>query len=185
MSARVCFALVALAASALAGCGEANMAVQRKTQTWDSSPFLPNKMALQPPVPGTVARNAPNQPSPQPKVITAALLERGHEEYDIYCTPCHGLTGAADGMIVQRGFPKPPLFTSDRLMKAKAQLFYDTITFGKGVMYSYADRVSPPDRWAVVAYLRALQLSQRPTVASLPPEDRAKLDNDAPNGDAR
>lgn len=79
-------------------------------------------------------------------------------------------------MVVQRGFPKPPSFTDARLMKAKAQHFYDVITDGKGAMYSYADRVPPADRWAVVAYIRALQVSQRPDVASLTAEDRAKLD---------
>lgn len=168
--------LVTLAAGALGGCGKLDMFAQRKSDTWDRNEFLPNKTSMQPPVPGTVARNEPNQPVPAPKTITAALVERGHERYDIFCTPCHGLTGAGDGMIVQRGFPKPPPYTDARLMKAKAQHFYDVITDGKGAMYSYADRVSPADRWAVVAYIRALQVSQRPDLASLTADDRAKLD---------
>ena len=164
------------AALCLAACGDADMYAQHKSATWDGSPFLPQKTSMQPPVPGTVPRDEPNQPVPPPQTITAALIERGHERYNIFCTPCHGLTGAGDGMIVQRGFPRPPSFTSDRLMNAKAQLVYDTITNGKGNMYSYAERVPPGDRWAIVAYIRALQLSQRPVLASLPAEDRAKLD---------
>lgn len=165
---------------ALAGCGEANMFTQGKSQTWDRNEVLPKKTSMQPPVAGTVPRDEPNQPVPQPPTITAALVQRGHERYDIYCTPCHGLAGNADGMIVQRGFPKPPLFTSDRLMKAKSQLFYDAITNGKGAMYSYADRVPPPDRWAIAAYIRALQISQKPVVADLPPPDQAALKKGEP-----
>ena len=171
---------VALWAAALGGCDDANMYAQRKSNTWDSSAFLPQKTSMQMPVAGTVPRDEPNQPVAQPQTITAALIERGHERYDIFCTPCHGITGAGDGMIVQRGFPKPPSFISDRLMSTKAQLIYDAITDGKGLMYSYAERVPPADRWAIVAYVRALQLSQRPEVAALPPEDRVKLDSGSP-----
>ena len=169
-----------LAALALAGCDQANMYTQGKSKTWDRSDYLAKDTTMQLPVPGTVPRDEPNLPIAQPPTITAALVERGHERYDIFCTPCHGLAGNADGMIVQRGFPKPPLFTSDRLMHAKAQLFYDAITNGKGVMYSYADRVPPPDRWAIAAYIRALQLSQKPVVAALPAPDQAALKKGAP-----
>ena len=126
-------------------------------------------------------RDPPNQPVPAPTVITAALVARGHEQYEIFCTPCHGLAGNGDGMIVQRGFPKPPPLTSDRLMTAKAQLFYDAITNGKGAMYSYAAQVPPADRWAMVAYIRALQLSQKPVLADLSSEDRSKLDQSEPS----
>ena len=79
-------------------------------------------------------------------------------------------------MIVQRGFPQPPSFYATRLRQAKASVFYDAITNGHGVMYSYADRVTPADRWAVIAYIRALQLSQDAQVAALPEPDRAKLE---------
>ena len=165
---------------ALAGCDQANMYTQGKASTWDRNEFLADKSAMQQPVPGTVPRDEPNRPVPQPATITVALLERGHQRYDIFCTPCHGLAGNADGPIVQRGFPKPPLFTSDRLTTAKAQVFYDVMTNGKGAMYSYADRVPPSDRWAIAAYIRALQLSQKPVVADLPSDEQAKL-----NGSAR
>ena len=148
---------------------------QRKSDTWDRSEFLPKRTSMQPPAPGTVPRDEPNLPVPQPPVVTAALIERGHERYDIFCTPCHGYAGNADGMIVRRGFPKPPLFTSEKLMKAKARHFYDVISNGKGAMYSYADRVPPADRWAIAAYIRALQLSQAPTVADLSADERKKL----------
>ena len=170
-------ALLALgcAALALAGCDQADMYKQGKSNTWDRSDFLPNKSSMQLPVAGTVPRDEPHQVVPQPAMVTVALIERGHQRYDIFCTPCHGLAGNADGMIVQRGFPKPPRFTEDRLMKAKAQHFYDVLTHGKGAMYSYADRVPPADRWAIVAYIRALQLTQRPVLANLPAEDQAKL----------
>ena len=170
---------LACAALALAGCDQANMYSQGKSATWDRSDFLKKHMSMQAPVPGTVARDTPNQPVPAPKVITAALVARGHEQYDIFCSPCHGLAGNADGMIVQRGFPKPPPFTSDSLMKAKAQLFYDTISNGKGDMYGFAYTVPPTDRWAIVAYVRALQVSQKPVVADLSPDDKAKLDGGA------
>lgn len=174
------FAGVVLSALLLAGCGDANMYMQKKTLTWDRNDVLPNKTAMQLPVVGTVPRDEPYQPVAQPQTITAALVERGHEQFDIFCTPCHGLNGAGDGMIVQRGFPRPPNFTDDRLMKAKAQLFYDTMTNGKGAMYSYADRVAPADRWAVAAYIRALQLSQKPIIADLSAEDQRKIDQGVP-----
>ena len=173
-------AALLVAALALAGCGDANMYAQKKVLTWDRNDVLPNKTAMQLPVTGTVARDEPGQAAPQPQTITAALVERGHQQYDIFCTPCHGLTGAGDGMIVQRGFPHPPPFTDDRLMKVKAQHIYDTITDGKGAMYSYADRVSSADRWAVAAYIRALQLSQQPVVADLSSDEKLKIDKGVP-----
>ena len=164
----------------LAGCGDANMYAQKKVLTWDRNDVLPNKTAMQLPVVGTVPRDEPYQPVQQPQTITAALVERGQQQFGIFCTPCHGLTGAGNGMIVQRGFPHPPPFTDDRLMKAKAQHFYDVITDGKGAMYSYADRVTPADRWALAAYIRALQLSQKPVVADLSSDDKLKIDKGIP-----
>lgn len=95
-----------------------------------------------------------------PPTATPQLLDRGRERFGIFCSPCHGLDGGADGIIVARGFPRPPSFHSARLRAAPAQLFFDTITNGYGAMYSYADRVPPSDRWAIIAYIRALQLSQ-------------------------
>jgi mono/diheme cytochrome c family protein len=110
-----------------------------------------------------------------PHPVTRALLERGRERFDIYCSPCHSIAGDGDGLVARRGFPHPPSYHIDRLRQAPDRHFYDVITHGYGVMYSYADRVSPPDRWAIVAYIRALQLSQAAPTASLPPGARAKL----------
>lgn len=114
------------------------------------------------------------RPVPAPPV-TLALLERGEERFRIYCTPCHSELGDGHGMIVQRGFPPPPSYHIARLREAPVQHFYDVITHGHGAMYSFANRVQPRDRWAIAAYIRALQLSQHATVADLAPEQRAAL----------
>jgi mono/diheme cytochrome c family protein len=97
-----------------------------------------------------------------PYPVDMALLARGRERFDIYCAPCHSPVGDGDGMIARRGFPHPPSYHSDRLRNAPDRHFYDVITNGYGVMYPYGDRVAPEDRWAIVAYIRALQLSQDP-----------------------
>ena len=164
-----------LALLALAACKREDMYVQGKSYTWDRSNFFPKQQSMQKPVPATVARAELNLPVPQPATITAAMLARGHERFDIFCSPCHGRSGDGQGMIVQRGFPQPPSFYSQRLRKAKASLFYDTITHGHGVMYSYADRVPSADRWDIIAYIRALQFSQDAEVASLDAPDKARL----------
>ena len=121
----------------------------------------------------------PDSPKPltarNPLPINHQTLERGQQRFDIYCAPCHGRTGPGDGMIVQRGFPHPPSYFSDTLMHAPNQLFYDVISHGYGAMYSYADRVAPADRWAIVAYIRALQASMNGQVADVPPERRGAL----------
>ena len=95
-----------------------------------------------------------------PMPVTRELLTRGRERYEIYCSVCHGPTGDGNGMIVQRGFPQPPSYHDQRLRDAPIGHFVDVITHGYGVMYSYASRVAPEDRWAIAAYIRALQLSQ-------------------------
>jgi mono/diheme cytochrome c family protein len=111
------------------------------------------------PAQDTVAWNdAPVRPPP----LTPELLQRGQERFRIDCTPCHSELGDGHGMIVQRGFPAPPSYHIDRLRNAPTQHFYDVITHGYGAMYSFAGRVAPSDRWAIAAYIRALQLSQHP-----------------------
>lgn len=109
-----------------------------------------------------------------PPPATPALLKRGQNRFDIYCSPCHGLDGKGNGPVVARGFPHPPSYFDARLMSAPASEFYDAITQGYGVMYSYASRVAPRDRWAIIAYIRALQLSRHATTAQAP-EAREKL----------
>jgi mono/diheme cytochrome c family protein len=95
-----------------------------------------------------------------PAPVTREMLARGRERFDVYCAVCHGRTGEGNGMIVQRGFPQPPSFHEQRLRDAPVGHFFDVITNGYGVMYPYASRVAPEDRWAIIAYIRALQLSQ-------------------------
>lgn len=115
-----------------------------------------------------------SRPVPAPP-LTMALLRRGQERFRIYCTPCHSELGDGHGMVVQRGFPAPPSYHTARLRNAPVQHFYDVITHGYGAMYSFAYRVQPADRWAIAAYIRALQRSQNATVADLTPEQKAKL----------
>ena len=110
-----------------------------------------------------------------PLPVTLALLERGQQRFDIYCAPCHGLSGHGDGMIVRRGFPAPPSYHTDRLRNAPDSHFYQVISHGYGVMYPYADRIDPHDRWAIVAYIRALQLSQHAPRDRLTPQDLSRL----------
>ena len=166
----------ALALLCLSGCKREDMYTQGYSKTWDRNSFFANGRSMRQPVAGTVARDAPNGPAPEPATIDAAMLARGENRYEIFCTPCHGRAGHGNGMIVQRGFQRPPSLVDGTLRDAKAQVFYDSITNGYGGMYSYATRVSPTDRWAIVAYIRALQLSQDADPASLPPQDRAKLE---------
>jgi mono/diheme cytochrome c family protein len=122
---------------------------------------------------GTVARD--DTPAPKPPPVTEAVLARGQERFDIYCAPCHGRLGDGNGMIVQRGFPRPPSYHIDRLRQAPIEHFYDVISNGYGVMYSYAVRVAPADRWAIVAYIRTLQASHDAKLADVPASERGAL----------
>jgi mono/diheme cytochrome c family protein len=109
-----------------------------------------------------------------PLPITRQLLERGQEQYDIYCAVCHGTTGEGNGMVPQRGFYPPPSYYNPRLINETDSHFYDVITNGYATMFSYSDRVSPDDRWAIVAYIRAMQLAveQSPGLASEMPKPK-------------
>ena len=110
-----------------------------------------------------------------PLPVTKELLERGQQRYDIYCSMCHGYSGEGNGIVVQRGFPAPPSFHSAHLRNAPVGHYFDVMTNGYGVMYSYADRVKPADRWAIAAYIRALQRSQNATIADVPNSERAQM----------
>ena len=107
------------------------------------------------PSPATIRRR-----DEAPPAVDLALVQHGKERFDIFCSPCHGYAGYGDGMVVERGFPAPPSFHNNRLRQMPASEIFDTISNGHGVMYSYADRVPSKDRWAIAAYVRALQLSQ-------------------------
>ncbi|MEK6320604.1 MAG: cytochrome c [Acidobacteriota bacterium] len=131
-----------------------------------------------------VASPQVGQPSPQvyqgfvtefPMPITEADLDRGQERFNIFCSVCHGRLGDGLGMIVKRGFRKPPSFHDERLRNAPIGYFFDVQTNGFGAMFDYASQIPPEDRWRIIAYIRALQLSQRATIADVPPSDRDKL----------
>jgi cytochrome c553 len=111
-----------------------------------------------------------------PMPVTREVLLRGQERFNIYCAPCHGRTGEGNGMIPQRGYPAPPSYHTERLRAVPVGHFFDVMTRGYGVMYSYANRVEPADRWAIAAYLRALQLSHDAKISDVPNEDRAQLE---------
>jgi mono/diheme cytochrome c family protein len=156
-------------ASLLAGCGR-SMTEQRKLTTYSPTALWPDGTSARPLPADVVAQGDVERAATakNPPVVTEALLARGRGRFDIFCAPCHGLAGDGDGVIVNHGFPAPPSYHIDRLLAAPAQHFYDVITDGYGVMFSYADRVQPHDRWAIAAYIRALQLSRRARVAEVP-----------------
>jgi mono/diheme cytochrome c family protein len=158
-----------------------NMYDQPRYKPMRASGLFADGSSARPPVPGSVAassgvlagtssgrvgaelestraRDEAAQQNPYP--ITMALLRHGRERFDIYCAPCHSPVGDGDGMVARRGFPHPPSYHIDRLRSAPDRHFFDVMTQGYGVMRPYADRVAPEDRWAIVAYIRALQLSQ-------------------------
>ena len=164
-------------AGLLAGCDQPRMADQPKYEPYENAPDWPDNQSARQPVEGTVARgDALNPPDRMPFEVDRALLERGQERYEVFCTPCHGRAGNGDGMIAQRGFPNPPTFHQPRLRQVRLRYVYDVITNGFGVMYSYADRVPPDDRWAIAAYIRVLQYSQYAPADELTPEQRQRLE---------
>ena len=158
-----------LAALLLAGC-DLSMTQQPKYTPETPSQFWANGASARPIPANTVAQGdlAREAAAKNPPPVTLALLARGQQRFDMFCSPCHGLSGYGDGMVVQRGFPHPPSFYSQRLLAADVRHFFNVQTKGFGVMYSYADRVSEADRWAIAAYIRALQVSQHATLAMAP-----------------
>jgi mono/diheme cytochrome c family protein len=111
-----------------------------------------------------------------PMPVTAEMMARGQERFNVFCSPCHGRTGDGTGMIVQRGFRKPPSYYEDRLVNAPVGYLFDVMTNGFGAMQDYSAQVPVADRWAIAAYLRALQLSRRGTMDDVPADRRAELD---------
>jgi hypothetical protein len=178
---------LALAALVFSGC-RLDMHVQPKYLPYEPSTFFDDGRSERPPVPGTVARGHLHLDellytgkengvlsNRFPFPITRADLERGREQFNIFCTPCHDYTGGGRGMIVQRGFPPPPSYHIDRLRNASVGHFFDVMTNGFGSMYSYAARVTPEDRWRIAAYIRALQLSEHAAITDIPASERGKL----------
>lgn len=167
--------ILLLAALCLAAC-EQNMDVQPKYSEYSRAPAFRGSVLRSPPA-GAVARDdlARDRAATEKPALSTALLERGAERFGIFCSPCHGAGGDGNGIIVERGMPRPTSYHDGRLRAADDQHFFDVITNGYGAMYSYASRVPPRDRWAIVAYVRALQLSRHASIEDVPPEQRSKL----------
>jgi mono/diheme cytochrome c family protein len=170
------FLFLALAMLAI-GCGE-NMSEQGKVKPFRGSALFSGGRGARAAPEGSIARGDLEREATlatRPP-MTAALMARGQERFTIFCAPCHGPRGDGDGMIVQRGMPAPPSYHERRLRDAADRHLIDVVTNGYGAMYSYASRVPPADRWAIVAYIRALQLSQDAALGSLTPELRARAE---------
>jgi len=183
--------LVGVVVLAAAGCRQ-DMHNQPKAIPLRESMFFKDTSSARPVVEGTIARGTLQDDAAfftgkagaeavdaLPFALTAEVLDRGEQRYNIYCTPCHGLSGGGDGMIVRRGYRQPPSYHIDRLRTAPIGHFYDTITNGFGAMPDYRAQIAPRDRWAIAAYIRALQLSQHASAAELSPEERQKLSQPA------
>lgn len=166
----------ALFAIVLAGCDQ-NMEEQPVGRSYSQAPMLGGS-EMRPPPPGSVAQDdaARERAMKQKPALAPALLARGRDRFDIFCSPCHGRTGQGNGIIVRRGMPHPTSYHDPRLLAADDQHFFDVITNGYGAMYSYAMRVPPHDRWAIVAYIRALQLSRHAALTDVPSDERNKLE---------
>jgi len=178
------FVLLALL---VVGCRQ-KMSYQPRYDPLEPSDFFADHMAARPRIAGTVARGelstnpfmdtgkiggADGDGFPMP--VTPQVLDRGEERFNIYCSPCHGRMGDGNGMIPSRGFRHPPSFHTDVLRTAKTGHFFDVMTNGFGSMPTYAPQVPVSDRWAIIAYIRALQLSQNASVAQVPADKRAQL----------
>ena len=162
---------------------------QPKYEPLEKSAFFDDQRASRPFVEGTVARGhlrdnpeyfagkvGDQHVTSFPIPVTEELVRRGESRYNIFCTPCHDLVGNGLGIVVQRGFKRPPSFHIDRLRQSPPGYFYDAITNGFGTMSSYAEQIPVRDRWAIVAYIRALQLSQHATIDLVPEEKRKELE---------
>ncbi|WNO52717.1 c-type cytochrome [Stakelama saccharophila] len=153
--------LLAVAAGTLAAGCDLSMKNQPRNDRMESPTLWPGGPQRAPPPAGTVAFEdiARDRALAYAPPITAALLERGQQRYAIYCSVCHGERGEGDGIVVRHGFPAPPSYHTERLRDAPPRHIVDVITDGYGVMYSYADRVPPTDRWAIAAYVKTLQVA--------------------------
>jgi mono/diheme cytochrome c family protein len=182
---------VAAVALAVAGCRQ-DMHDNPRYEPLEATTFFANGQASRMLVANTVARGTLREDTHLnegkvdgqlattfPMPVTADVMARGQERFNVFCSPCHGKTGSGNGMVVQRGFRAPPSYHEDRLRTAPVGYFFDVMTNGFGAMQDYASQVPVADRWAIAAYIRALQLSQRATVADVPVNRRADLDRPA------
>ena len=184
--------VVAATLSACAGCTP-DMADQPRYEPLEASEFFADGLSARPRIAGTVARGELQLNShfergvvdgqlaqSLPMEVDAALLERGQERYNIYCSNCHDRVGSGRGMVVQRGFPQPPSYHIDRLRGVPSGYVFDVITSGLGRMPEHGSMIKPADRWAIVAYVRALQLSQFADLSMLSDGDRRQLEQATP-----
>ncbi|BCS31137.1 hypothetical protein TBR22_A03370 [Luteitalea sp. TBR-22] len=194
-AARVAAACGLLLAGALvAGCRQ-DMHDTPRYEPLEESDFFADKRAMRPIPEGTVARgnlrenevfytgkeNGELVDELPPEVkLDKALLDRGQQRFNIYCAPCHSPLGDGNGTVVQRGYKRPASYHTERLMSIPIGYFYDVITNGFGQMPDYSAQVAPADRWAIAAYIRALQLSQDATIEDVPADKRGELDGAAP-----
>jgi len=190
-----CLAAACAVACLILGAGceylRQDMANQPKNKALSPSPFFDDGRSERPLVENTVSRGAvaddalfvAKDSNNFPLPVNLALVERGEERYKIFCSPCHGLQGDGNGMVAMRGMKRPPSYHQDRLRQAPNGYFYDNITNGFGQMLGYSAQIPPRDRWAIVAYIRALQLSRNAKVADLPAELREKLNQGGTSGD--
>jgi mono/diheme cytochrome c family protein len=164
------------------------MSVEPKYDPLEPSDFFADGMSARPRIPGTVARGEANLTGflatgkingqigdGFPFPVTNAVMDRGQERFNIYCSECHGRLGDGNGMIPSRGYRRPPSYHTDILRAAPTGHFFDVMTNGFGAMPPYAAQIPVEDRWAIIAYIRALQLSQHATVNDLPPAMQARL----------
>jgi hypothetical protein len=172
----------------LAGCSlKQDMAMQPKNKPLSPSDFFQDGRSERPLIENTVARGSlaadalfvPKDSNAFPLPVNQELLERGEGRYKIFCTPCHGLQGDGNGMVAVRGMKHPPTFHQGRLRQSPTGYFYDVITNGFGAMYGYSAQIPPRDRWAIIAYVRALQLSRDAKASELPVALRQQLDHPA------
>jgi len=182
-------ALLIAACGFLVGCSRLDMQDQPKYKPQRPSDFFADGRSGRPEVEGTVARGSLEEDAAFytgkddngvvvtdfPVAVDKAFILRGQGRYDIYCAPCHGRIGNGLGMIVRRGFKQPPSYHIDRLRYAAVGHYYEVISNGYGAMLNYAAQLQPRDRWAVIAYIRALQLSQNVSAGDLTTELRGKL----------
>ncbi len=171
-----------------AGCRQ-DMHDQPRFEPLEANSFFADGRSARPLVTGVIARGTLQEDvhlftgrendefvTTFPFPVTQDVILRGQERYNIYCTPCHGQLGDGTGMIVQRGLKQPPSYHIDRLREAPVGYYFNVITNGFGAMFDYADRISVNDRWAIIAYIRALQLSQNAKIDDVPAEARQQLD---------
>ena len=179
--------LCVLCLAATAACRQ-DMHDQPRAEPFEESDFFGDRRSVRPAVAGTIPRGhlrldehfytgkidgalATDFPAP----VTIEMLKRGQERYDIFCAPCHSKTGDGLGMIVLRGMKQPESFHSQRLLDVEVGHYFDVVTNGFGNMYSYEDRIDPDDRWAIAAYVRALQMSQGANLSELPESDQQRI----------